>query len=320
VHYNGNKWKRVPAPNIGQLNGVAALSPTDAWAIAPNDDSHRVLHWNGTAWQSVRLPRIENLQPQSISGSGPHNVWIVGWRAGAKLGGNSLGDHTLALHLTEGQHWKSVSSPNPARKYDEFNSVATDSVGDAWAVGNASGRCFSAHWNGAGWRRVPLPASQRHRCRSLVGLGYGGPSDLWAVGSSFGSGFGDAYYLHWTGHGWRRVPGPTGTETPTPSAVSGSDGRDMWSVGCAQCSGSMIGHRPAHRWRNVRFSLNGIPHHAAQLVGVDTLSPTNAWAVGYTFGSTGSGATRALVMHWNGQSWKPRKIAHVPSAGFGNAT
>lgn len=52
-HFNGTTWTRVPNPagSTGELASVAALSPTDAWAMSP--DGALSEHWNGTAWQAV---------------------------------------------------------------------------------------------------------------------------------------------------------------------------------------------------------------------------------------------------------------------------
>jgi hypothetical protein len=58
-HWNGKAWKvqTSPSPSTidNKLNGVAALSPTDAWAAGSynNGTTDRALveRWNGTAWK-----------------------------------------------------------------------------------------------------------------------------------------------------------------------------------------------------------------------------------------------------------------------------
>jgi hypothetical protein len=266
----------------------------------------------------LRLPHLANLQPQSISGSGPNNVWVVGWRAGAKLGHNSFGDHTLALHWTGSPRWKIVPSPNPVHKYNELSAVVTSSPRDVWVTGTAEGRCFTAHWQGTTWRTVAVPGPRAHRCRDLTGLGYAGTDRLWAVGAGRGPGFGPAYYLRWNGHAWNRVPGPGNPNTPTPSAISGTNAADTWSVGCGHCSGAIIGHQVGHRWRNVRWPIEGHNYRAVQLNSIVTLSRTDAWAVGLAYATNPHDfdTQRALLMHWNGNRWQPERIAHLPSAGF----
>jgi hypothetical protein len=58
LHWNGVSWTKVASPFFGPasaLNSVAALSPTDAWAVgglspANGPATTLILHWNGTAW------------------------------------------------------------------------------------------------------------------------------------------------------------------------------------------------------------------------------------------------------------------------------
>jgi hypothetical protein len=65
LQWNGTKWTRVPTPNPGtpggvgsELNGVAASSPSNAWAAGeystgqPPGNVWRTLmmHWNGSSW------------------------------------------------------------------------------------------------------------------------------------------------------------------------------------------------------------------------------------------------------------------------------
>jgi hypothetical protein len=57
LHWNGSAWSQAAIPATrGQtsLKGVAALSPTDAWAVGYNALSQvtLIMHWNGTSWAS----------------------------------------------------------------------------------------------------------------------------------------------------------------------------------------------------------------------------------------------------------------------------
>src|SRR6476660_2307681 len=51
-HWNGSAWSVVSGPGLG-LNGVADLSPANAWAVGIRGT---VEHWNGTAWSNVAVP------------------------------------------------------------------------------------------------------------------------------------------------------------------------------------------------------------------------------------------------------------------------
>jgi hypothetical protein len=56
-HWDGTKWTQVPQSVSGfdsSLNAVAAISPTDAWAVGEQNLNQTVIeHWNGTVWALV---------------------------------------------------------------------------------------------------------------------------------------------------------------------------------------------------------------------------------------------------------------------------
>src|SRR6516225_7341871 len=63
-HYNGSTWNLVPAAQpsqIGSLNGVAALTPSNVWAVGSARNSAGVSgsdiqHYNGTSWTEASTP------------------------------------------------------------------------------------------------------------------------------------------------------------------------------------------------------------------------------------------------------------------------
>lgn len=112
-HWNGVKWAIVPSPSPGVqdgkangvLNGVAVISPSDAWAVGGyvNGSSDKqqslVLHWNGSSWRRVDIPHFgptgytNVLTAVSASSSG--NVIAAGYYSG--LAGQ--GQQALVLRL-----------------------------------------------------------------------------------------------------------------------------------------------------------------------------------------------------------------------------
>ena len=108
-HYNGTTWQQVPAPDVGTLRAVVAITPGDAWtggdggllhwngtewsqyaggptpgyslsATASNDvwlaaDTNGVWHWDGTAWTQSLLTAANF---HSVSAAAPDNVWTSG--------------------------------------------------------------------------------------------------------------------------------------------------------------------------------------------------------------------------------------------------
>ena len=107
VHWNGSSWKKVASPDPGGpahlnlLNGVAATSASNAWAVGgyakSSAEQTLIVHWNGTAWKTVPSPdpggssRFNDLSGIAASSAG--NAWAVGDYADS-----GLAIQTLAVH------------------------------------------------------------------------------------------------------------------------------------------------------------------------------------------------------------------------------
>lgn len=72
MHYNGSAWTQVAVPDSSGLLDVAALSPTDAWALAADGS---VLNWNGSAWTAATQLAEGNTVLAALS---PTDVWVGG--------------------------------------------------------------------------------------------------------------------------------------------------------------------------------------------------------------------------------------------------
>jgi hypothetical protein len=68
-HWDGSQWQEVPSPDprpggqgISGLSGVAAISPTDIWAVGlpgsgrPEFTNTLTEHWDGTSWSIIPSP------------------------------------------------------------------------------------------------------------------------------------------------------------------------------------------------------------------------------------------------------------------------
>jgi hypothetical protein len=96
----------VPSPNPGGsghlnlLDGVAATSPTSAWAVGYYDigttPQTLIEHWNGTAWGHVSSPNpggsANDNELSGVAAASPANLWAVGSYF------NGTATETLALH------------------------------------------------------------------------------------------------------------------------------------------------------------------------------------------------------------------------------
>ena len=95
LHWDGTRWAQVASPAPGDtlvtaLNGVAAISPSDAWAVGDvfngTTQTQRTLvfHWDGTGWTHVPAPSPGFATLYGVAGVSASDAWAVG------QGNNSL--------------------------------------------------------------------------------------------------------------------------------------------------------------------------------------------------------------------------------------
>lgn len=96
-HWNGNKWSSVASPNLSpyanELEGVAAVSTNDIWAVgyyetSPGQAQRLIEHWNGTGWRIVPNPEHKG-GLFGVAAVSANDVWAVG--AGAFGDGSNTG-------------------------------------------------------------------------------------------------------------------------------------------------------------------------------------------------------------------------------------
>jgi hypothetical protein len=152
----------------------------------------------------------------------------------------------------------------------------------------------------------------------LHGISARTTTDVWAVGVQATETSNDTLAMHWNGRGWTAVPTPN----PWPecqdgdilwsgnslSAVSAVSATDVWAVGSECYSADTI----VEHWNGSSWSIVASPRQpdgfdsTAALYGVEAISASNVWAVGYQ----GSDELETLVEHYNGSAW-----TEVSSAG-----
>src|SRR5215472_926097 len=110
LHWNGKAWTQVPSPSPGtppvrdSLEGVTAVSSSDAWAVGARGSKTLVLHWNGKTWAQVPSPspRGIGIGPftflDGVSALSATDAWAVGCAC------TSDTDITLVLHWN-GKTW-----------------------------------------------------------------------------------------------------------------------------------------------------------------------------------------------------------------------
>ena len=140
-HWDGSSWSVVPSPNLGttdnELNGVAAVSASDVWAVGYYYERHARPDAGG-ALERQRLergPQAPMWAPHNalygVAAVSANDVWAVGYCPMAARA------QTLVEHWN-GSAWSVVPSPNVGTTDNDLNGVAAVSASDVWAVGYAS--------------------------------------------------------------------------------------------------------------------------------------------------------------------------------------
>jgi hypothetical protein len=297
-HWNGSSWTVVPTPSPGGssatslLYDVAAVSPTDIWAVgtyldSPAQDALQTLveHWNGTSWTVVPSPdpygNTYDAMLWGVSAVSARDIWAVGE-------GNPPGPESGVEGPPQGliEHWNGTSwTVVPSHiPYSSSTLYKVDAISarDAWAVGNSTSLSKGGileHWNGTRWRIVRRPAL-RHQ-PYLMGVSATSASNVWAIG-------GGAY--HWNGVTWRHVPTarPSGSAGYSFFGVAAASARNAWAVGGYQAR-TLIEH-----WDGTSWKVVPSPHPGESDILWDVAATTrDAWAVGLD----GAGTTsRTLIL------------------------
>ena len=309
-------WSVVASPNVGTsdnfLEGVAAVSASDAWAVGYYFDEGGVPqalleHWDGTAWALATLP---NLTARSSILSGvttvsAGDVWAVG---GYDNGGTG---QTLIEHW-DGTAWSVVTSPDAGASDSSLSAVTAISSNDIWAVGgyysveNSANQTLTEHWNGSIWQVVPSGSPGTY-LNQLNAVAAASANDVWAVGY-YVNGSGGAYQTlveHWNGTSWLVVSSPNvGAIDNFLSGVAAIAANNVWAVGSYFADGGLTLSLIQH-WDGTAWSVATSPDLGtginSTLLGIKALSATDILAVGY-YGLDGR-TLQTLMEHWDGTAW-----------------
>ena len=144
-HWNGMAWKVQKTPNARsftslnvQLSGVAATSPSNAWAVGYGINGFTadpvtltlpvVEHWNGRAWRIQKSPTaggdIQTNRLLGVAAVSSTNAWAVG----PPINGATI-EHW------NGTSWRLQPSPGAPNDTGWLLGVAAKSATNLWAVG-----------------------------------------------------------------------------------------------------------------------------------------------------------------------------------------
>lgn len=278
--WNGSQWARVASPSPGSLsnalNGVAAMSARDVWAVGDSAAGTLSEHWDGAHWSVI--PTMNGATADNhlnaVAGTGAMDVWAVG-----RSSQRAITEHW------DGSSWTLVPTPNSAI---ELAGVAALSARDVWAVG-ATG---AIHWNGSAWS-VSSGAPQQ-----LISVAAVSSSDVWAVGGQRPQGCGGvspAIIAHWNGRQWSSMPNMPQGVLQSVSAVSSSD---VWAVGgmAGGMTGGLIMRWDGRAWAQVTLS-GAQSQEMASPQAVVARASNDVWVVGQD--SHG----QLSILHWDGHTW-----------------
>jgi hypothetical protein len=308
-------WTVVPSGNVGalhnELDGVAALSATNAWAVGRFDsaavhDRTLIEHWNGAKWSVVPSPEAgaSHHELVSVAALSARSAWAVGHYFNRH-------DKTLVEHWN-GTKWSIVSSPNVGRNHNELDGVAIVGRGNAWAVGyffnGTHDRTLIEHWNGHRWSVVPSPnvGTNHNELMRVVALS---PSNAYAVGLYFNGTSDRTLVEHWNGVRWRVQPSPNrGTLHNELDGVTAVGPKAVWAVG--RSYDGTADRTLIERWNGSRWSIVPSPnvpgtggveaHNELDAVGGIPGSGRSVWAVGT---AVPAGTYKTLVEHFDGRKW-----------------
>ncbi|MEP7060307.1 MAG: hypothetical protein ABI828_06205 [Actinomycetota bacterium] len=182
-----------------------------------------------------------------------------------------------------------MSVPIPPQADAHFLTGVAAVGASAWAVGPDATSFGSVviHWNGSAWVNKALPVTSQQRA-TLRGVGGSSNIDVWAVGDTYGrSGFLSAR---------GEILDPSDVRTSLRSTTSATDR-------------ALALHWDGSSWTKLNAPMPARARGGV-LFGMDSVSPTDAWAVGLAWRHPRRG--RTLIEHWNGVS-----LTRVPSPNVG---
>jgi hypothetical protein len=210
-NWNGSSWSVVPSPTATvestDLKAVAAISPSNVWAVGGNGGTVLVEHFDGKSWSVVHSPVFGSGEGTAISADSANDIWAV--------------DGGTFLHFN-GKSWSSVASA--IKTASGSTSVTALSPTDVWATGGVPGgttggrhpreflKAAIEQWNGTSWSIVTSPNPNPGGASTLQGIAAISANDIWAVGALAGTSIVPTEKTlteHWDGTSWSIIASPS---------------------------------------------------------------------------------------------------------------
>jgi len=222
LHFDGSQWTEVRGFSPGQfealgLESVWGSSASDIYAVGFVFDGlfneSLIFHFDGTAWDRVRVPGALKPSLVDVWGSSPTDVYAVGQED------EDFPSRGVVLHF-DGASWTPVLQRPNFAPTSVWGSSASDVFVAGFQVEESDGdfRVFGTvfHFDGTEWARVTLPPG----VGVLHGIWGSSPTDVFSVGD-------DGIILHFDGTAWTSTK-PTGRSL---LGIWGSSSFDVFAVG-----------------------------------------------------------------------------------------
>lgn len=227
LHYTNNQWVVVPVSNVGVVETVKMVSPTDGWArvgllVANQNGFEGLLHYSDSAWSLVTLPADLDTNRGSIdfdfSATPSGQCWLMYSDANTSV--------TKILRYAGGA-FQEVSTLHNV----QGQAITMHSSRDGWLTGVDAGGKAVYHFDGSRWTKVAIPAGvqqQPYLYRVVIS-----PSGAAWLFGGYGSNTGaSARYLDGS---WESVEVPSAINPSSVEFVTDDEG---WAIG-------QIGNTPA---------------------------------------------------------------------------
>jgi hypothetical protein len=159
----------------------------------------------------------------------------------------------------------------------------------------------------SGWSVIDSP-NPFSRDNQFYGVAASSSTDVWAVGVAT-----NAFIEHWDGTNWSVITGPATVSETILYDVAVVSSSDVWAVGQTYAGYPGYYHSLAIHWDGTAWSRVPSPNLSEyginSLFGVDAVSSTDVWAVGYA----GHTSWQTLAMHWDGNAWSIVPSPNTPS-------
>jgi hypothetical protein len=220
-HWDGSTWSLSSSAGAnlhgdGNLYGVAAITPTDAWAVGAY-----IAHWDGASWSVTPQPQFQfsdYYTTLGVAAVASNDVWAVGG-----VTTTSCGDLLPALiEHWDGAKWTQI----PNLPGGILRSISAVSATDIWAVGGG----LVLHWDGKKWSPA---TSGLAKDSALVGVSARAAADVWAIDA------GHTSMQHWNGNAWTATQAKCSASLACGlNSLAIVSAVEAWAVGATQTQSS----------------------------------------------------------------------------------